>query len=289
MPTPLVSPSVSLSGRTAVVTGANTGIGLVTAIELARAGARVVLACRNREKTESAIATLQQAVPGAEAHFLALDLGSLASVRGAVDALRGGPRVDLLINNAGLAAKGLTKDGFENVFGVNHFGHFALTVGLEEHLVDGGRVVTVASRAHFRAPLSAAGQFDWEALRRPTASVTGFAEYAGSKLANVLFSRRLATRLAPRGIDCYSLHPGVVASDIWRDIPQPFRWLAHRFMLTTEEGARTSLYCATAAEAKGKTGEYWDKCEPRKASRAGRDDAFADELWERSAKLIAAA
>ena len=278
MSPPLVAESVRLDGRRAVVTGANTGIGLVTATELARAGASVVLACRNESKAEAAVARIHESVPDARVELLALDLASLESVRAAGAALLQGPPIDLLVCNAGLAgAKGETQDGFELTFGVNHLGHFALVQAVKGHVVDGGRIVVVASRAHTRAKA-----LDLDACTKPTRSATGFPEYAVSKLANVLFARRLSAELAGRRIAVASLHPGVVASDIWRKIPWPFRGLAKLFMLTNAEGARTSLHCATAPDIVENTGKYWDSCRERAPSALALDDALADELWRRS-------
>jgi retinol dehydrogenase-12 len=281
---PLLPPDLSLKGRLAVVTGSNTGIGKVTARELARAGATVVMACRSREKAEAAIADIRAAVPEARVQFHSLDLASLSNAHASGRALTEGPRIDLLVNNAGLAgSKGQTADGFELAFGTNHLGTFAFTHALLDHLVDGGRVVTVASRAHYRA-LS----IDWNAVRQPTATATGLDEYAVSKLANVLFSAHLAPRLSLRGIDTYSLHPGVVASDIWRSLPRPVAWAAGLFMLSNDDGARTSLHCAASQTVAGQTGLYWDTCAPRRPSRAAQDTALAAELWDRSESWLRA-
>ncbi len=270
-----------LDGKFAVVTGANAGIGKVTALELARAGARVVLACRSDERARAAMAEISAQVPGAALDFVRLDLASLQSVREAAEEIRAlSPRIDLLINNAGLAGqKGQTTEGFELTFGTNHLGPFLLTKLLLDRVqaATQARIVNVASRAHYRT-----GPLEFSRVRKPTASPTGFPEYCASKLANVLFSRELARRLEGNGVDVYALHPGVVASDIWREVPAPARALMKLFMLSNEEGARTTLYCATAADAAGRTGLYWDSCKPRQPSRDAQDDAAAAELWRRS-------
>lgn len=276
---PLVDPSVDLTGKLAVVTGSNTGIGKITARELARAGAEVILACRSEEKATRAMDGIREAVPEAKLSFHALDLGSVAKTRASAEALKAAGRsIDILVNNAGLAgAKGMTDDGFEITFGVNHIGPFVFTMSLLDCLTDGGRVVVVASKAHARIDT-----FDIDAVRQPAASRTSFTEYCGSKLCNVLFARRLATQLAARGITVYSLHPGVVASDIWRKVPWPLRPLIAMFMLTVEEGARTSLHCATSPEAQGQTGLYWDKCSPKTPSDMALDDALMNDVWDKS-------
>ncbi len=277
---------IDMQGKVAIVTGANTGIGRVTARELAAQGAKVWLACRNAEKTLPVVEDIRTITGNSEVHFLALDLSSLASVRAAADTfLALDLPIDVLINNAGLAAaKGLTEDGFELTFGVNHLGHFLFTELLTARIVDGGRIVNVASKAHYEAKA-----IDWDALRKPTTGVTGLKEYGVSKLANVLFTKELAKRLADRNITTYSLHPGVVASDVWRQVPWPFRSIIKRFMITVEDGAQTTLYCATAIEAGQETGLYYDESKVKKPSRLARDEALATELWTRSEAWVAQA
>ena len=143
------------------------------------------------------------------------------------------------------------------MFGVNHLGHFALTSALLDRLAASApaRVVTVSSDAHYNAR-----GIDFEALRRPARGITGLREYAVSKLCNVLFSQELARRTAGTGVRSYALHPGVVASDIWRRVPWPVRPLVTRRMLSVSEGAATSLYCATSPEVAEESGLFYDKC-----------------------------
>lgn len=274
-------PPTNLTGRVALITGANTGIGLVTARELAKRGAQVFIACRPSDKSNQALEQIRAAATGSAPALLSLDLGDLSSVRRcAEDFLAQNRPLHLLINNAGLAgAKGTTPSGFETTFGVNHIGHFLLTEFLLPRIKQSApaRIVTVASRAHYRAK-----GIDWAALRQPTHSRTGLAEYGVSKLANVLFSAELARRLEGSGVTTYSLHPGVVASDVWRSVPAPIRWLITRRMLTTEEGALTTLFCATEPSIANETGLYYDTCKPRTPSTLARDTALAKELWKRS-------
>jgi retinol dehydrogenase-12 len=269
-----------LTGRTFLVTGGNTGIGLATATALAGRGGRVYLACRSREAGEAAAAGIRSGTGNSGVTFFPLDLADLASVRdSAAKFLALGEPLHVLVNNAGVAGqRGLTRDGFELAFGVNHLGHFALTTALLGCLAAAApaRVVTVASDAHYQAR-----GIDFGAVRRRTRSITGMPEYAVSKLCNVLFSAELARRTEGRGITTYSLHPGVVASDIWRRVPQPARALMTRRMLPVEEGARTSLYCATAPQVAQVSGRYYDKCREREPNPAATE-ALAAELWERS-------
>ncbi|HEX2676794.1 MAG TPA: SDR family oxidoreductase [Polyangiales bacterium] len=282
------STSEALSGRVALVTGANTGIGLVTARALCRQGAHVVIACRSPERAAPAAEEIAAAgaESGGKVDVLALDLGDFASVRACAQALldRGLP-LHLLINNAGMAGtRGMTRSGFELAFGVNHVGHFLLTQLLLPRIRSSApaRIVTVASKAHLRVT-----GIDWQAVRERTKTVTGVPEYGVSKLANVLFSAELSRKLAGSGVTTYSLHPGVIASDVWRAVPWPFRSLMKLGMLSVEEGAATTLHCATNEAAGKETGLYYDQCKVREPSKLAQDAALAAELWKRSEAWVA--
>ncbi len=268
------------SGRTFLVTGGNTGIGLATATELARRGGKVYVACRSEAKGSHAVASIVAATGNANVVYLPLDLADLGSVRACADAfLATGEPLDVLINNAGVAGhRGLTGDGFELTFGVNHLGHFALTMALLDRLAESGpaRVVCVSSDAHYQAK-----GIDFTALRRRTRGITGLQAYAVSKLCNVLFAQELARRAENRGITTYALHPGVVASDIWRRVPWPVRSMMTARMLTTEQGAATSLYCATSPEVAKQTGRFYDNCREREPSAVATEQ-LGKILWERS-------
>ena len=278
--------SGELAGRTFLVTGGNTGIGRATAAGLARRGGRVYVACRSQEKGRRAVADIVAATGSDAVAFLPLDLADLASVRRcAEEFLALGEPLHVLINNGGVAGqRGITKDGFELAFGVNHVGHFALTTALLDRLAASApaRVVTVASDAHYQAR-----GVDFEALRRPTASVTGMREYAVSKLCNVLFSQELARRVQGRGITTYALHPGVVASDIWRRVPWPIRPLIKLRMTSPEEGAKTSLYCATSGSVAAASGRFYDNSREREPSKVATPD-LARALWEHSQAWVTA-
>jgi NAD(P)-dependent dehydrogenase (short-subunit alcohol dehydrogenase family) len=269
-----------LIGKTFLVTGGNTGIGLATVRALATRGGRVYLACRSRAKGEAAVAELAQQTGNDQLVYLPLDLADLSSVRAcAADFLARDEPLHVLVNNAGVAGhRGLTRDGFELQFGVNHLGHFALATALLDRLAasDPARVVTVASDAHYKAT-----GIDFDAVRRRTAHLTAMPEYSVSKLANVLFSQELARRTAGRGVTTYALHPGVVASDIWRPVPWPVRPFITRRMATTEQGARTTLYCATSPDVAGTTGRFYLDCHEAEPNRVATAE-LARELWERS-------
>lgn len=267
--------------RVALLTGANTGIGLVTARELARQGGQLFITCRNAATAQIAVQRIRAESGNARVEALVLDLADFDSVRAcAEDFLACGLPLHLLVNNAGLGGqRGLTASGFELAFGVNHMGPFLFTHLLLDRLRASApaRIVTVASRAHTRA-----SALDWDALRQRTRSLTGLVEYANSKLANVLFSAELGRRLGGSGVHSYALHPGVVATDVWRAVPWPVRPLMKLRMITPEEGARTTLHCASSAEVAGETGLYYDRCRPRTPSALARDAELAAQLWRHS-------
>ena len=275
-----------LAGRTVLITGANTGIGKETARALAARDARVFIACRSRDSGQRAIEEIAGETGSRSIELLSLDLGDLDSVRACADAfLATGEPLHVLINNAGVAGgRGMTASGFELMFGTNHVGPFLLTRLLLDRLRSSApaRIVNVASAAHYNA----AG-IDWEAVRRPGRSLTGMREYSVSKLANVLHAQELARHLDGSGVTTYALHPGVIASDIWRRVPWPVRPLMKRRMDTPERGARTSVYCGTAPELAGESGQYYDDCRRREPAAAATA-ALGAELWRRSSEWTAA-
>jgi NAD(P)-dependent dehydrogenase (short-subunit alcohol dehydrogenase family) len=273
-----------LAGKTYVITGANTGIGKTTALELARRGAHIILACRSEAKTLPVIEEIRRGMANAHVEFVELDLADLASVRRCAEQLNARQiQIHGLVNNAGLAGhRGTTKDGFEVQFGTNHLGHYLFTRLLLPRLEASGpaRIVNVASHSHY-----AVKKIEWDALRRPTRSRTGYPEYEVSKLANVLFTAELARRLDGTHVTTYAIHPGVVATDVWRRLPRPLAWLIKRFMATPEQGARSSIKAATAPELSAETGHYYDQHgSPKRPSRLAGDEQLARELWARSAE-----
>ena len=275
--------SNDLAGKTFVITGANTGIGKITATDLARRGAHVILACRSPSKAQPVIDEIKRATGNDRVELVALDLGDLASVRtAATEILAKNLPIHGLINNAGLAARGQTKDGFELTFGTNHLGHYLFTRLLLDRLEQAGsaRIVNVASNSHYRAK-----SIDWDAQRRPTKSISAVTEYETSKLANVLFTKELARRLEGTGITTYAVHPGVVATDVWRRIPRPLRWLVKRFMLTPEQGAQSTIVAATDPALANQTGRYYTVGGKEKhPSRVSNDVELAKTLWTKSAE-----
>lgn len=274
-----------LMGKTVLITGANTGIGRATAVALAKQGASLVLAGRSRQRHAQVLSEL--AALGEEPLFLSLDLSDLASVRQCAQEFLSTARpLHVLLNNAGLAgARGRTKDGFELTFGVNHLGHFLLTELLLSRLKESApsRIVNVSSMGHYQAK-----GIDWPALRASTRSLTGLPEYHVSKLCNVLHARELATRLAGTRVTTYALHPGVIASDVWRNVPWGIRHIMLLFMRSEEEGAATSVHCATSPALVNETGQYYDDCKRKEPSALACSIALADELYARSQEWTAA-
>jgi NAD(P)-dependent dehydrogenase (short-subunit alcohol dehydrogenase family) len=283
------NPSSAHNERVALITGANIGIGRVTALRLAQAGFTVFLAGRSAQRTQAVIDEIHATTKTSnKAFFLPLQLDDLNSVCecAALFLARQLP-LHLLVNNAGLAGrKGQTRQGFEMAFGVNHLGHFLLTQLLLETLKASApaKVVTVASRAH----LMAYQGLDWPALQQATRSLTGTREYGVSKLANILFSAHLAKVLAGTGVSSYSLHPGVVDTEVWRELPAFLRPLLRlRGLLTPEEGAQTTLYCALQAPA-SESGLYYDKSRIKTPSRIAQDAHLAEQLWHQSLQWVKA-
>lgn len=276
-----------LSGRTILITGASSGLGRASAHALAARGAAVVLAARSEARAQCVLDEIRGAHPAGRAEFLQLDLASLASVRAAAErVLSSGQRLDVLMNNAGVAGtSGLTEDGFEITVGTNYIGHFYLTSLLLPRLLEApqGRIVNIASVAHERVHA-----VDWRWLDRRTAGAkSGFNMYAASKLLNILHARQLARRLAATRLTTYAVHPGGVASNIWRSLP----WIARRvlmlFLVSNEEGARTQVWCATAPELASSSGRYYYDCREARGTELSRDAALATELYDRTERAIA--
>jgi NAD(P)-dependent dehydrogenase (short-subunit alcohol dehydrogenase family) len=269
----------------AIVTGANTGIGRVTALGLAEAGWEVHLACRSEEKTQPVIRSMREDSGNPAIHFLKLDLASLVAVRSAAESfLESQKPLPLLINNAGVASNpGLTQDGFEWMFGVNHLGHFLFTLLLEERIKASApaRIITVSSESH-QVPK----KFDFERLTKKSRTFIGIKEYEVSKLANVLFAQEHARRLEGSGISTYAVHPGRVATDAWRRMPWPIRPFIKKFMLSDEEGAAPTLRCALEPELQKESGLYYDRMKVGRYNPLADDHDLARELWNRSLEWV---
>jgi retinol dehydrogenase-12 len=253
-------------------------------VELAGRGARVFLANRSEQKTRPMMDEIVTKTGNSGLEFLSLDLGDLASVRAcANEFLQTGEPLHGLINNAGLAGqRGMTDSGFELAFGTNYVGPFLLTGLLLDRLRESApaRIVNVSSIGHYRAP-----GVDYDAIRQTTKSRTGLPEYSVSKLGNVLHAQELARRLEADRVTTYSLHPGSVATDVWRQVPWPLRPLIKLRMQSPAEGAKTTLYCATSPEVAAESGHYYDDCRRKEPGEAATPE-LAAELWDRSTAWV---
>ncbi len=254
--------------RTALVTGVSAGIGKAVAVALSGAGFHVIGAGRSERRSRPVI----DEIGGT---YLHLDLGALDSVRTAAASIDHG--IDVLVNNAGFAVgRGVTAEGFEVHFGVNHLGHFLLSTLLRRHLA-GGRIVQVASALHQRAT-----GIDFGRMTRRTKGIYGYNEYAVSKLANILFVREAARRWPE--IESVAVHPGMVDTAIWPRWVRPF---IRRNLIAPEEGGATVAWAATAPEIP--SGSYLGNRSIWEPSPVATDDDLARDLWERSERWVALA
>lgn len=279
---------------TSLVTGANTGLGKATAVVLAARGDRVIFACRTEAKAREAMEAVASETGSDQLEFLALDLADLDQVRTAARSLleRGEP-IHLLVANAGIAAqRGITAQGFELAFGVNHLGHFLFVTELLPLLTAGSpapdgapaRLVVVSSSSHYAAKKG----INFDVLHQSTPSFSGMAEYAVSKLANVLFAQELARRTDPKDLFVVALHPGdLIGTDVMRRVPKPLESLMKRIRPTPEEGAKTSVLCAMSAEVLDHRGAYYSVLKLKETSARATPD-LATELWRRSEEWTAA-
>ncbi len=276
-----------LSGKNYVVTGANSGIGKVTALELARRGAHVIMACRSLERAVPVADEIKRETGNDQVEVVALNLFDLASVRRCAEELlaRDLP-IHGLVNNAGITAglrgqKDLSAEGFEPTFATNHLGHYLFTRLLLDRIkqTPGARIVNVSSHSHYFVR-----KWKWDRLRKKPGFV-GLRQYEVSKLANVLFTRELARQLAGTGVTVYATHPGQVATNIWNRIPGPLRKLLTARFITPEQGAVSMLHVATSPDVATQTGLYYDEHgKEKRPSRLAQDDALARELWTKSAE-----
>jgi NAD(P)-dependent dehydrogenase (short-subunit alcohol dehydrogenase family) len=288
---------VRLDGRTAVVTGASTGLGLETARALAAAGARVVVAVRSREKATATAAAIRQRVPRADLEHGLLDLASLASVRAfAADFLDSGGELDLLINNAGVMFTPLerTVQGFELQFGTNHLGHFLLTALLAPALLAGApaRVVNLSSGGHRSSDIH------WDDPNYQSRPYDKFEAYGQSKTANILFTREFERRFGDHGVHAFAVHPGMIPTDLGRYMTSDDRHeLGERFKRSptgtaptyksVEAGAATSVWAAVAPELEGHGGAYLADAELSDDDAPWtRDAESAARLWTLSEELV---
>ena len=287
---------VRLDGKTAIVTGASTGLGLETARALASAGAHVVLAVRSDEKGEAAAAAIRERVPDAQLEHGIVDLGSLATVHAfAEHFLASHDRLDILINNAGVMYTPFerTTEGFELQFGTNHLGHFLLTSLLAPALLAGApsRVINLSSGGHRSSDIL------WDDPNYETRPYDKFQSYGQSKTANILFTRAFDRRFAAQGVHAYAVHPGVIRTELSRHMSRddmtelmarakagPSGGLQYK---SVEAGAATSVWAAVAPDLDTNGGAYLVDCEiSDEDAEWTRDDGAADRLWTMSEGLV---
>jgi NAD(P)-dependent dehydrogenase (short-subunit alcohol dehydrogenase family) len=275
----------AMEGKLCVITGATSGIGLISAERLAAKGARLVLVGRDPARGEAALARIKARAPRAEVSIHYADLSRLDALRTLAAGLNALSRIDVLINNAGAMfwRRQVTADGLERTFALNHMAYFVLTALLRDKLASSpARVVNVASDAHRGARL------DFGDLQSAH-SYSGMRAYARSKLCNILFTRELARRLSGTGVTANCLHPGFVNSRFGDNNPGLVgigtRIAKQIFAIPPERGAETSVYLASSPDLEGKSGGYYDQCAPKTPSPEAQDDAAARRLWEESARI----
>ncbi|KAG7154554.1 retinol dehydrogenase 11-like [Homarus americanus] len=280
-----------LDGKTVIITGSNTGIGKETARDLSRRGARVVMLCRDLQKAKVTAEEIHQET-GNTVGIYQLDLASLESIRNTANTLKDTePNIHILINNAGvmMCPRWETKDGFEMQLGTNHLGHFLLTLLLLDQIKASApaRIITVSSIAHTQ------GRMHWEDLQMKERYEAKEA-YCQSKLANVLFSRELSRQLQGTGVTTYSLHPGVVQTELGRHIHQSvngfihwaFHFFGNFFFKTVVRGAQTTIHCAVEESLATTSGKYYSDCAEKQPHPLRVCDDDARRLWDTSLQLV---
>lgn len=275
---------VTTHQKIAVVTGGNSGMGKATVAALADQDYHVVMLCRNMERGETALMELSEKKDRC-IRLMQCDLGNMADIRRFTEEFKNQyPRIDVLVNNAGVISldRRTTRDGLEEQFGVNHIGHYLLTLRMLDFMKPGGRIVLVSSGAHKVGKI----HFDDYNLTKGFHVIKA---YSQSKLANLLFARELADRVRNRGITVNCCHPGAVATSMGVDrntgFGQRITELLKPFFLTPEEGARTAVYLATSPEVVAVTGKYFYKCRMSKTSKAAKSKETARRLFELSEKI----
>jgi retinol dehydrogenase 12 len=276
-----------LTGKTALVTGATSGIGYATALGLAQLHARVLIHGRSEERAEAAAASLRAAVPEAEIEIVAADLADMAALRRmAIEVQAKAPVLHILINNAGTITtkRQESVDGLEYQLAVNHVAPFLLTQRLLDSLTAGtsaSRVINVCSKLHFN------GKLDMSDLHWSGRPYKGFQAYADSKFALAALTNAWSRRVQPEKATFNSLHPGLIGSNFggkntWFAFAMP---LLKKFMLSNEEGAKTSLHLASAPDVGLLSGYYFDHGNARAAHPAALDARLQDDLWDKTARM----
>ncbi|XP_026871976.2 retinol dehydrogenase 12-like isoform X1 [Electrophorus electricus] len=281
------SSDAKLYDKTAVITGANTGIGKETAIDLAKRGARVIMGCRDMEKADAALKEIIKLSGNQNIISKKLDLADSKSIKEFAQAVNSEEKqVNILINNAGVMVcpYGKTADGFEMQIGVNHMGHFLLTFLLIDLIKRStpARIINVSSMAHKWGNINLDDINSEKSYDKSKA-------YSQSKLANVLFTRSLAKKLQGTGVTVYAVHPGVVQTELWRHLSGPQQaamCLIRPITKTPVQGAQTTIYCSVAPELETETGKYYSDCASASCSNVAMDDDMAQRLWDLSCQML---
>ena len=274
-----------MKNKTAIVTGANSGMGMATVRALSDMGAKVIMLCRSEKRGTEALEKLSSE-KYRDLELILCDLGNYDSIRAFANIVRRGyDHIDILVNNAGFISldRQETGEGLERQFGINHIGHFLLTMSLLDLMGEGGRIVNVASGAH------KTGKIHFDDINL-TKGFNVIKAYSQSKLANVLFTRELARRVKDRGIMVNCCHPGAVATNIGIDRDTGFGKTVTRllkpFFQTPEQGARTAIFLVSDDSGSDVTGEYFYKCRIAKSSKRSKDMELAKKLFEFSEELV---
>ena len=277
-----------MSIKTTVITGATSGIGKETALGLAKKDYALYLLVRNTIKGDQLKQEIISQTGNKNIHVIKCDLADLQSVREAAEELKAKLfAVNVLINNAGgiFDKRVLSKDGFEMTFATNHLGHFLLTNNIMPLLEKGhARIINVSSEAHKM------GKADFDDLQWEQRSYSAWKAYGMAKLFNIYFTRSLAEKFADKGVSSFALHPGIVKSAFWGGVggflSKVMELLATPFMISAEEGAKTSIFLATESGLEAKSSQYFIKCKIAKSTVLAWSEANRNMLWDISKKLV---
>lgn len=279
-----------MKGKTVVITGGNAGIGKATALALAKKGAEIVITSRSEIKAKEAVAEIKKSSGNDKVDYVSIDLSSQKSVRQAAEELKAKClKIDVLINNAGCYVSDLqlNEDGLEMQFATNHLGHFLLTNLILENVKAAvkARIINLASIAH-----KSTRELNLDDINYEKEEYGGWKSYSRSKYCNILFTNELAKRLKKDGITVNSVHPGGVRTEIAEKNANWFTklgWIVMKpFMVTVEEGAKTSIHLASSPEVEGETGGYWVKSKKFFSNRPSQEEANWKALWKKSEELV---
>lgn len=279
-----------MKDKTVVITGGNAGIGLETAVGLAKKGAHVVITTRSEEKAKTAVAEIRKRSGNEHVEYALMDLSSQQSVRKAAEEIKARfPKIDVLVNNAGcyFSDKKLSAEGIEMQFATNHLGHFLFTNLLMDNLkaADKARIVNLSSIGH-----KSTRELDLNDINYEKVEYNGWKSYSRSKFCNILFTKELARRFEGTGMTANAVHPGGVRTEIAEKNANWFTklgWIAMKpFMITVADGAKTSIYLASSPEVEGESGGYWVTCKKYFSNRPSQDPETAKALWKKSEELV---